>query len=182
MTTMPLTTERLRLRAFTTDDAPRLLAIRSDPEVVRWQSDPTPWTDLDQALTTIAEWAQLPSPLGVWAIVPVGHDQLAGTVSLKRLPGSEEVEIGWSLHPDATGNGYAREAARLVLAHAFAHGIPHVWAVMWPQNERSARVAAAAGMHRVGVHADPWYGTEQDPDSLFYRADADGRVPDPVAP
>ena len=50
---------------------------------------------------------------------------------LLTLPNDEagEVEIGWHLHPDAWGHGYASEAARAVLAHGFAHGLPEILAV-----------------------------------------------------
>ena len=39
-------TDRLRLRPWTLDDAERLFAIRSNPDVAQWLADPDPWTDL----------------------------------------------------------------------------------------------------------------------------------------
>ncbi len=169
---MELRTERLVLRPWQPADADRLFAIRRRPDVAQWLGDPTPWESIETAYAEIAEWNARAHPLGVWAIVPDGAAQPVGSASLSNLPGSVEVQAGWYLHPDETGNGYAAEAARGVLAHAFGAGVDRVWAIMWAHNEASAAVANAAGMDHLGVRHDPWYGTEDDPDSRMFRLDA----------
>ena len=169
-----LATDRTQLRPWREDEAERLLAIRSTPEIARWLSDPTPWTDLAQARERIARWADevaAPDPFGVWAIVERATGVLAGSVSLHLLPDDVEVEIGWYLHPDATGRGLASEAAAALLAHAHACGVDRVWAVMWAHNAASARVAAAIGMTDLGVLHDPWYGTEECAVSRMFTSD-----------
>ena len=93
-----------------------------------------------------------------------------GTVSCGRLPGSDEVEIGWYLHPDSEGHGYATEAARALLSRTLAGAVDRVWAIMWPHNEPSARVAGSIGMNDLGVVTDPWYGTDVEPTSRIFRA------------
>lgn len=125
--------ERLIMRPWRNAEADRLLDIRSRRGVVRWLSDPDPWTDVATAQQAIAGWAHRRPPLGVWAIVPKAAGVPAGTVSLGLLPDGDEVEIGWYLHPDSQGRGYAREAARAALRHALANGVWRVWAIMWPQ-------------------------------------------------
>lgn len=121
-----------------------------------------------------------PGPLGVWAIVAEDAETRttvpAGTVSLGRLPRSQEVEISWYLHPDSSGRGYAAEAAGALLDHALASGLATVWAIMWPENEASARVAGSIGMEDLGVVDDPWYGTESDPKSRMFRATRESPV------
>lgn len=107
--------------------------------------------------------------LGAWAVVPHDAEQPAGTVSLKPLPDDTLLEIGWNLHPDSMGKGYAREAAALVLAHAKRHGLLPIHAVMWPHNDRSAAVCLAIGMTDLGVIDDPWYGTDDEPTSRIFR-------------
>lgn len=167
-------TERLVVRRWRIDEAERLLAIRSDPAIAQWLADPTPWISLDQAVEAITAWqhgVDGDDRLGSWAIVPVDADRPVGTVSLKPLPNDTLVEIGWNLHPDSTGRGYAREAAALVLAHAERHRILPVHAVMWPHNDRSAAVCLAIGMTDLGIIDDPWYGTEDEPTSRIFRYD-----------
>ena len=170
-------TERLRLRPWLPIEADRLFDIRRRTEVAQWLGDPSPWTDLSTARQKIETWRTEtlePGPFGVWAIAHKaeavsGSDPL-GTVRLGRLPGSDEVEIGWYLHPDSGGQGFAVEAARAVLDSALAGSVSRVWAIMWPNNEPSARVAASIGMDDLGVIEDPWYGTEAAPTSRIFRS------------
>ena len=169
-----LRTPRATLRPFTAADAERLFDLRRRPDVARWLGDPTPWPDLATTHDRIAEWQAVTSaddPFGVWAIAPDDGDPVAGHVSLRRLPDLDEVEVGWTLHPDATGHGWAREAAAAVLAHATGEGVARVWAIMWAHNDASARVARALGLHDHGVRRDPWYGTDADPWSLMFCTD-----------
>lgn len=166
------TTPRLTVRPWQVEEAGRLLDIRRRRDVARWLSDPRPWDDLATAQGAIAEWSRVTPPLGTWAIVPTSAALPVGTIALSRLPGGDEVQITWYLHPDARGRGVAAEAARGAIDHALGQGIPRVWAIMWPDNDASARVAAVAGMTDLGIRPDPWYGTTQDPDARMFRADA----------
>lgn len=167
-------TDRLRLRPWTLDDADRLYAIRSNPDVAQWLADPTPWTEPAQAVTMIESWrttAAEDPPSGAWAIAPLDGAPLAGWVALHRLPDGQ-LDIGWSLHPDSAGHGWASEAGALLLEHARSSGVRRLYAVMWPHNDASAAVAARIGMRDLGVIVDPWYGTEEDPDSRVFVWDA----------
>ena len=163
-------TDRLRLRQWVSDDADRLFDIRSRPEVSEWLAHPAPWVDRSEALATIATWNDTiasDAPCGSWAIEPLDGSPLAGYVTLNRLPDGQ-IDVGWTLHPDATGKGWASEAAALMLQRARDAGVPKVYAVMWPNNDASAAVATTIGMADLGIIADPWYGTEDDPDSRVF--------------
>jgi RimJ/RimL family protein N-acetyltransferase len=165
--------QRLTMRPWQPDEAERLLDIRRRPDVARWLSDPEPWKDVEYARDMIDQWASGEDPpLGIWAIIPDGTDRPVGTVMLKHLPASDEVEVGWYLHPDSRGHGFAVEAAGAALRRATEAGITRVWAIMWPHNRASARVAERAGMVDLGVRPDPWYGTVSDPDSRMFRYEA----------
>lgn len=169
-----ITTDRLVVRPWRPEEAARLFDIRRRDDVAKWLSDPAPWTDVRVARDRIAGWVRefaVDPPCGMWAIAPVDAAEPAGTISLHRMPDDEEIEIGWYLHPDAAGRGLAREAGAGVLAHAFAHGVDRVWAIMWPHNTPSANVALAIGMRDLGIRDDPWYGTEEEPTSRMFRAD-----------
>ncbi|WP_218714170.1 GNAT family N-acetyltransferase [Arthrobacter sp. BF1] len=50
------------------------------------------------------------------------------------------MEIGWHLHPDAKGAGYATEAASAVMTDAANNGLHSVVAVTDPLNAPSQRV------------------------------------------
>jgi RimJ/RimL family protein N-acetyltransferase len=157
-------TERLRIRDWTADDAPVALDILGRIEVVQWLDDGPPnlCKDLDDARTRIERWRSRDDPpLGHWAIEveddgPL-HGRVIGTVLLLRLPnGDGEVEIGWHLHPDAWGRGYASEAAIAVLAHGFAGGLEEINAVTHLTNGPSQAVCRRIGMEHRGV-THRWY-------------------------
>jgi len=61
------------------------------------------------------------------------------------------VEIGWQLHPDAWGQGYATEAARAVSVDAFARGQCRIIAVTHPDNHASQAVCRRIGMRHLAA-------------------------------
>ncbi|MGO4300857.1 GNAT family N-acetyltransferase [Leifsonia sp. RAF41] len=67
--------------------------------------------------------------------------------------------MGWHFHPDAWGNGYATDAARRVLQHAFDSGLKRIIAVAHPDNTASHRVCLRLGMRDAGRTAR-YYDTQ----------------------
>ena len=56
------------------------------------------------------------------------------------------IEIGWALHPDHWGKGYATEAGAASVEYAFAHhDVDALYSVILPENERSQGVAKRLG-------------------------------------
>lgn len=162
-------TDRLLMRPWRADEAPRLFDIKRRPEVTAWLGDPEPWTSVDQASASIERIATFAEPPRVsLAIVPHGSGTPVGTILMSSLPGGDEVEIGWFLHPDSMGYGWATEAGRAIHDRAVAIGVTRVWAGMWPHNEPSAGVCRRIGMADLGVLIDPWYGTAQYPLSRLF--------------
>ncbi|WP_445257653.1 GNAT family N-acetyltransferase [Nocardioides aurantiacus] len=165
-------TERLVVRPWRHEEAPRLLDILSRVEVVKWLDDGPPrlMADLDAAHAQIDRAAARSAspPLGSWAVVPRATGVPVGSVLTLELPdaASGEVEIGWHLHPDSWGQGYAREAAAAVLARALDHGLEEVFALTHVPNLPSRAVARAIGMRDLGVHT--WWYAEP---SQVFRAD-----------
>ena len=158
MTQPVLETPRLVLRPWGSEDLATVYDIYSRWEVARYLGrTPTALTEPSQAEATLARWAAIPGPLhGVWAIVPRGTSTPVGTALMKLLPlsgggtPSANTEIGWHLHPDAWGNGYATEAAGGLLEHAWAGGLDEVFAVTYPENLASQAVCRRLGMTHLG--------------------------------
>ena len=164
-----LCTERLRLRAWTAQpaDLGRLADVYGRAEVTDWVGGP-PRVPLPELVQRWALVHQLDRRHGCWAIDPLDGGPTAGTLLLKPLPnGVGEVEIGWHLHPDSWGRGYATEAARAVLDRAFTEGLPEVYAVVRPGNERSLAVCRRLGMAPLG-RTTRWYDVELE----AFRLDA----------
>jgi RimJ/RimL family protein N-acetyltransferase len=164
-------TERLVVRPWRLEEAPRLLDILSRVEVVTWLGDGEPelMKDLDEARERIERsWAtSAHPPRGRWAIEVRETGVVVGSTVIDTLPNAEagEVEIGWHLHPDSWGQGYASEAAAAVLAYGLAHGLPEVFALTHLDNYPSQAVARRIGMEPLG-ETDRWY----DEPSVLFRA------------
>jgi RimJ/RimL family protein N-acetyltransferase len=173
-------TERLVVRPYTRDDVEFVFDMYSRWEVQRFiGATPRSLESTEEALAAIDRWralSQSDALSGAWAVTLRGSDQLIGTVMLKLLPLSapshplplsDDYEIGWHLHPDHWGNGYATEAGAGVMRHAFDGGLPEVLAVVYPDNEPSKQVARRLGMEYAGRTAR-YYNLEVD----LFRATA----------
>jgi RimJ/RimL family protein N-acetyltransferase len=147
----PVRTRRLLLRPLTVGDVDALLVYRSRPDVCRYvpfepmtrevikerlasQWANTELTDEGQALTLGVEMA--------------GTGELVGDVMLfwhSREHGGGE--IGYVLHPDFSGHGYATEAAHALLRLGFDElGLHRIIARVDERNESSAKLARRLGM------------------------------------
>jgi len=146
-----LATERLVLRMFRESDLDAYARMCADPEVMRYITG-VPMTR-DEAWRNMAlvlgHW-QLRG-FGLWAVEERGSGLLAGRVGCWRPEGWPGLEVGWSLLRAFWGLGYATEAARSALNHAFVElGEKHVISLIQPENARSIRVARRLGMRREG--------------------------------
>jgi RimJ/RimL family protein N-acetyltransferase len=155
-----LRTGRLRLRPWRTDgaDLARLADLYGRVEVTRWLGG-GPSVSAEELVARWSEVHRRDPRFLCWAVErPDGVP--AGTVLLKPLPhGVGEVEVGWHLHPDSWGSGYATEAARAVIDRAFGLGLPEVYAVVRPGNEPSMAVCRRLGMTPLG-RMTRWYDVE----------------------
>lgn len=160
----PPPSSRLSFRRWRQDDAPSVLDMYSRPEVYRFLgASPSPLADRAEARARIDAWtARCRGLTGMWAIEHEGTP--VGTALLVPLPRSDgaatwTVEVGWHLHPDVWGMGFATEAARALVDRARIGGFREVHAVVYPDNARSRAVCARLGMTDLGPTGE-WYGVD----------------------
>jgi RimJ/RimL family protein N-acetyltransferase len=139
---------RLRLRSLRADDLAALHAIRSREDVVRWLYFDPPTEDDTRAW--LAGVLARPPEAGLTLAVELRDSgELVGHVNLIVDPANRQGEIGFIFHPEHQGHGYATEAARALLDHAFQHhGLHRVYGRLEPRNDASARVLEKLGMRR----------------------------------
>jgi len=163
-----LRTERIVLRAWDEADLSAYFEIYSRDEVTRWLGahPRVPVADLDDARRRLKAWRDFhdgfEAPFGLWAIVPLGETASpVGTALLLQLSDADgltdEVEIGWHLHPDFQGRGLATEAAEALLAHLPPDAPSRVLALTDLDNTPSQAVATRLGMVDQG-QTDRWFG------------------------
>jgi [ribosomal protein S5]-alanine N-acetyltransferase len=169
-------TERLTVRHWEPDrDAAEAFAMYGDPEVTRFiggRTDPSVEAVRDRLAQRNVRDAARGDGTGFWAIVEKSSCAVVGASLLKYLPDADgnptrDMEVGWHQVPAFNGRGYATEAARGAIAHAYAVlGVPVLCAVINPANEPSLRVARRLGMIPLG-RTSRCYGQEVE----LFRAD-----------
>lgn len=142
-------TDRLTLRPVVPDDAEAFLAWRSRPDVVRYMYLPA-W-DPATAVLKLRTWSSAPfdQPGDVLVLAVVLGGDVVGETLLKWAAGPRQVEVGYALHPDVSGQGLATEAAGATLRLAFdTYGFHRVFARIDEENTASVRVAERLGMRQ----------------------------------
>jgi ribosomal-protein-alanine N-acetyltransferase len=143
-----LETPRLLLREFTPGDVDALESILGDP--VAMQYYPAPFSRAE-----IEEWVRRNRAryrdcgFGLWAMVLKDSGELIGDCGcfVRELDAKFEFEMGWHVHHDLWGRGYATEAARCCIGYAFEIlGAERVIAIVRPENLSSCRVAEKNGL------------------------------------
>lgn len=147
----PMETRRLLLRPFCMDDADRLYAYASNPNVgpnAGWK----PHENRAQSEEILREFIERRE---VFAIVNAEENRLIGSIGLhadskRKLEGAKT--IGYVLDEAYWGHGYATEAACAVLRYAFEEaGAEIVSVYVYSFNERSKRVAEKCGLRCEGT-------------------------------
>lgn len=152
---MIFATERLTVRPWTDADLDRMFDLYRRWEVARWLgSAPKSMGTRDEAGTALERWnaANAAESIGGrWAVEVTSTGVVAGTLILMPLPdGHGEYEVGWHLHPDSWGRGYATESAHGALRHGFACGLDEVFAVVRTDNVASLAVCRRLDMTAMG--------------------------------
>ena len=144
-----LETENLILRPFKDEDVDDYFGVLDSPEVRRWLHIP-------ESLDRSDAWQQMAWFVGQWELRGTGHwaleekksGQFVGRAGLHRperhdWPG---VEVGWLLHPDYWGRGYATEAGAAAVRYGFEDlQVDKLFSCILPENHRSQAVAKRLG-------------------------------------
>lgn len=168
-----LTTARLTIRRLRPEDLEPLVAVRSDPEVVRYT--PVRGFDRERGERLIAEMAELdPGAPGRWFQFALERRDTGAFVGDLGLKGAESAhaprtfEIGFTLGTAHHGQGLGTEAVRAVVDHAFRElGAHRVYGNCDARNVRSAALMARVGMRLEAHHREDWLHVELDGQSVW---------------
>jgi RimJ/RimL family protein N-acetyltransferase len=133
------------------DDHAALHAMRSREDVTRWLYYGPPTEE--QTRAWIEGVLARPPETGTVFVVELRESgELVGHLTMSIDPEHRQGEIGFIFHPAHQGRGYATEASRALVAHAFEHyGVHRVYGRLEPRNEASARVLEKLGMRREAL-------------------------------
>lgn len=147
--TEPIRTDRLTLRLMTAEDVDDVHAYQSRDDVCRYllheprsHEEVVEWVAKYAAATRLAENDDWIEPAIELDGRVIGHMYL-NLASVE----NRGAEIGWTLHPDFFGHGYASEAATAILELAFDRlGLHRVRAELDPRNDASIALCRRLGM------------------------------------
>jgi RimJ/RimL family protein N-acetyltransferase len=149
-----LETGRLLLREWLDGDREPFAAMNADLRVMAHFPKTLSREESDAFLDQAAErWAS--DGFGLWAVERTADGRFLGFTGLAaptfEAPFTPCVEVGWRFAVDSWAHGYATEAARAGLGHAFeVLGLAQVVSFTVPANARSRAV-----MERLGMTHDP---------------------------
>lgn len=145
---MFIRSERLFLRPGWPEDWLELLAAIDDEGVVRNLSRaPWPYTEED-AKAFLAQSSERLLPSFFVTLPSADGAKLIGCAGLSRNGG--DIELGYWIARDYWGQGYATEAARVVLSQARALGHKRIVASHFTDNPASGRVLRKVGFCPTG--------------------------------
>ena len=140
-----LETERLWLRPLRESDADDYAALNADPEVMLHIGEPwDPERSWRHLTFLLGHW--LLRGTGSWAVEHKETGAFVGMVGFSSPEGWPGFELAWILARRYWGNGYATEAARAAMDHAFtAWTKDRIISLIAPDNHASIRVAERIG-------------------------------------
>jgi [ribosomal protein S5]-alanine N-acetyltransferase len=156
-----VTTARTTLRAVGVDDLPDLMEVNGDPQVTQFLPYPT-WQSLADAGAWLERMDKLVAAGSASQLVIVRNvdRKVIGTALLFKFDeGSSRLDLGYALGRAHWRQGYAAEALRALLSHAFTHmRIRRVEAEVNPDNIASNALLTSLGFVREGYLRERWVG------------------------
>lgn len=179
--TMLIRTERLALRPMVESDVDRIMEFWNLPDVLTWLLRGP--STADGLIGWIAKAAENPHDHSQVVLL---DDLVIGTVNMRLetgyiQPGGPEhtvADFGYTFDPAYAGQGYATEAARAMVDHAFdVLGARRVKAGAFADNVASVRILEKLGMRREEYAVrDSWHAELGWLDGCTYALLADERA------
>jgi len=150
---MELITPRLKLRDFVEADFQALREMESRPEMHIYERIPPSVEESHRSLETlISNQLEVPRTTFRFAITIPPQNTVRGLFKLTReREAIREWEVGWAVHSDEWGKGYATEAAWFVIDWAFREfNVHRIVAFCHASNAASVRVMEKLSMQQDG--------------------------------
>ena len=153
--------ERVRLRPWRDEDAPRVVEACREHRTRHWLAGlPLPYTAENAAAYLASCRAHARAGTGLFlAMADPGDDRCVGSIAVMGLRGEDPTsgEFGYWTHPDARGHGLMTEAVARLVRHAFAPldagglGLRRLTLRAAAGNAASQHVAETTGFVRTGL-------------------------------
>lgn len=167
-----ITTPRLLLRRFQPEDAQRFYQYRMQPSVRRFQGLRFPSVEDAQLFITKLppSWGERDSWFQI-AVIEKESAQLIGDLGVHTGQNPVDVEIGFTLDPEAQGKGYGEEAVKALIQSLFDEGgYKRIYAYTDPENRKSQQLLLKLKFEDLQV-LDPVFNMFDNSDDKGYFLD-----------
>lgn len=152
---MKMKSERIILKELKYDDLDFMYKLASEPLVYFYEEDEVPSKEetYKKYSKKISRMEEGQDKYLIFVIHILPEEVPIGEVFIQlNWEEMREWEIGYEIHPDYWGNGYATEAVKLLLNYSFENLKAHkVVGFCNAHNKKSARVMERVGMKRDGL-------------------------------
>ncbi|WP_249872784.1 GNAT family N-acetyltransferase [Oceanobacillus saliphilus] len=146
-------TERLVLRTYNLNDAPRAQKLGDDKAIAETTFIPYPYT-----LEKVEDWIRNHSSLiengdaYPLAVILKSEKQLIGTITIRVDKNHNKGELAYWIGKDYWGKGYATEASKKMLEFGFRElNLNRIWAPVMTKNKASGKVMQKVGLRYEGT-------------------------------
>lgn len=143
-----LETERLFLRRLDANDADEILALRGNPEIMKYIPRPLAKSKEDAIEHIAMIESKIVDNTGInWGITIKDNTKIIGIIGIYKIYAeNHRAEIGYMSLPETNGKGYVTEAIKAVLQYGFDNLDLHsMEAIIDPDNIASERVLQKNG-------------------------------------
>ena len=156
---MTIATPRLLLRPLEDGDAERIWPYVSDPETSQYMSwDPHDSIEVTRAFIADVRRRASEGTTKAWIVADAQNGEVVGLVSLiailrkHRALTYNKAELAYWIGRPFRGRGYATEATRAVLGHAFGSmSLNKVTVAHASKNDASRKLIERLGFRRIGI-------------------------------
>lgn len=166
-----LETHRLNLRRLISTDVNEILALRSNPEIMKFIPRPLITTQEEALEFIITMDTTIDSNTVInWAITTKENDQLIGMIGYYRMkPENYRAEVGYILSAEYHGQGIMTEALQRVVQFGFEEmGLNSIEAVIDPENIASEKVLLKTNFEKEAYFKEYQFFVGKFFDSVFY--------------
>ena len=150
-------TERLIIKPYATEDVEGLISLLTNPDITQTFMVPEfeSYEQMEELAKKLITFSQVEDTTHLEYGIYLG-ERLIGFLNDCGME-EKEIEIGYVIHPDYQGKGYATEAVKAIIRELFEMGFEKVTAGYFAENEASRRVMEKCGMQQTGITDEEEY-------------------------
>ena len=142
-------TDRLIIRRYTQADKENFFSLSGDEDVMRYIRAVQTREESEKFLKENIEFYSIHPKMGRWGVEEKLTAKFVGSFAIIFIPGSEKIQLGYSLKKEEWGKGYATELTRAGLKYVFeVMKLPLIYAVTESANTASQKVLIKAGFEQ----------------------------------